>query len=292
MENQNYSSEEIDLLSFFKPLTRGLKKINISVDKYFYQLKRNILLFASIFIIISLGGYFSKYFIHRYYKISAVFVSYNLPANFCSEMLTDLQPLISSGLNMDLLKEQLHIDNNSAKSIKSISTYPLDSLLLLDKRDTTGAAFKITLELSDDNDILQIQNGLKSYLENNEFSLKRKEAKRRTLEAIRTDLLGRITDLDSLKFLLSKSVIPQSNGQGIILGQPVSPIQAYQVQQDYYKQEKEIEEKLTLLQNIEIVQPFLKINSPNYPNFQKYFLISMIIGLILALLLTPFFGKR
>ena len=59
----------------------------------------------------------------------------------------------------------------------------------------------------------------------------------------------------------------------------------------FFKDQKEIEEQLMLLQNIEIVEPFLEIKSSNYPDFSKLFLLSIFIELALALIIAPFGGK-
>jgi hypothetical protein len=61
--------------------------------------------------------------------------------------------------------------------------------------------------------------------------------------------------------------------------------------QKFYQGQKEIEEQLMLLQNIEILQPFLKIKASNYPDYNKIFFYSVLIGLVLALLIAPLAGR-
>ena len=117
------------------------------------------------------------------------------------------------------------------------------------------------------------------------------EAKRQRLEALKEDFIEKIRGLDSLKNILNTTIVPRSNGQGVILGEPISPIDAYEMMQKFYDDQKEIEEQLTLLQNIEILQPFLKITASNYPDYKKLFFFSILIGLAIALILTPLFVK-
>jgi hypothetical protein len=202
-------------------------------------------------------------------------------------MIDDLQDLIDNKGNVSVLAEQLKIPLASASSIKSVSTEVMDSLSYMNVRDTTASAFKVYLTVSDPNSIPIFQKGLKSFLENNEYSLKRKEAKRQTLEALKNDFIEKVKGLDSLKNILNTTIVPRSNGQGVILGEPISPIDAYEMMQKFYAGQKEIEEQLTLLENIEILQPFLKINASNYPDYNKIFLYSILIGLAMALILTP-----
>ncbi|MFN2437707.1 MAG: hypothetical protein ABR503_00810 [Chitinophagaceae bacterium] len=77
-----------------------------------------------------------------------------------------------------------------------------------------------------------------------------------------------------------------------MLGEPVSPIKVYELQEDYYREQLDIEEELALLRNIEVLQPFFKRNSSNYPDFNKLFFYSLLIGLLLALLVTPLIGRK
>jgi hypothetical protein len=279
MNKQPNNSEEIDLLYFFNPLIQGTKR-------YFQKLRRNLFLFLGILLACSAIGYSLKFFLPKYFRTNAIFVSY-LPADFSSSMINDLQNLIDNNQNASELAELLRISPASASTIKNLSTQPLDSLSYMNKKDTTASAFKIYLTVNDASSIPIIEEGLKNFLENNEYSLKRKQAKRQTLEAMKNDYIQKIKGLDSLKDILNTTIVPRSNGQGVILGEPISPIDAYALMQKFYQGQKEIEEQLMLLQNIEILQPFLKIKASNYPDYNKIFFYSVLIGLVLALLIAP-----
>jgi hypothetical protein len=283
MNKQPNNSEEIDLLYFFNPLIQGTKW-------YFQKLRRNLFLFLGILLACSAIGYSLKFFLPKYFRTNAIFVSY-LPADFSSSMINDLQNLIDNNQNASELAELLRISPASASTIKNLSTQPLDSLSYMNKKDTTASAFKIYLTVNDASSIPIIEEGLKNFLENNEYSLKRKQAKRQTLEAMKNDYIQKIKGLDSLKDILNTTIVPRSNGQGVILGEPISPIDAYALMQKFYQGQKEIEEQLMLLQNIEILQPFLKIKASNYPDYNKIFFYSVLIGLVLALLIAPLAGR-
>jgi hypothetical protein len=283
MNKQPNNSEEIDLLYFFNPLIQGTKR-------YFQKLRRNLFLFLGILLACSAIGYSLKFFLPKYFRTNAIFVSY-LPADFSSSMINDLQNLIDNNQNASELAELLRISPASASTIKNLSTQPLDSLSYMNKKDTTASAFKIYLTVNDASSIPIIEEGLKNFLENNEYSLKRKQAKRQTLEAMKNDYIQKIKGLDSLKDILNTTILPRSNGQGVILGEPISPIDAYALMQKFYQGQKEIEEQLMLLQNIEILQPFLKIKASNYPDYNKIFFYSVLIGLVLALLIAPLAGR-
>ena len=284
MEKRPHTSEEIDLLYFFNPVIKGVKS-------YVNKLRRGIFLFAAIFIIFTAIGYSLRFVFPKYFRTNAIFVSY-LPADFSSSMINNLQNLIENSKNISVLAEQLKISPASASTIKGLSTEAMDSLSYMNIRDSTASAFKVYLTVSDPNSIPIFQEGLKSFLEDNEYSLKRKEAKRQTLEAMKNDYIEKIKGLDSLKNILNTTIVPRSTGQGVILGEPISPIDAYEMMQNFYKGQKEIEEQLALLQNIEILQPFLRINASNYPDYNKLFFYSILIGIAMALLITPLVVKQ
>jgi hypothetical protein len=291
MEPRNRNSEEIDLLYFFNPLLRGFRKVGAGINRYVNRLQRNLALFIVIFLVVAGAAFALRYILPKMYSTEAVFGSNILPASFCSEMINNLGSLLDKE-NVPIIAQQLNISQAASASIRSISTVKMSNIVLIGRSDSNVSAFRVRLVVSDQNMIPEIQKGLEHYLENNDFALRRKDARRKTLEDLRTDLVARINNLDSLKNILSRSMEPRSSGQGIILGEPVSPIQAYQVQRDYFRQLKEIEESLSLLRNVEVVQPFFKLNEPNAPNFQKIFLYGLVLGLIAALIITPVVGRR
>jgi len=66
----------------------------------------------------------------------------------------------------------------------------------------------------------------------------------------------------------------------------------YKLQETYYRQQLDIEAELALLNNIEIVQPFFRINNSNYPDFNELFFYSLFIAFLLALIITPLIGAK
>jgi hypothetical protein len=296
----NKSSDEIDLLYFFSPLIRGFRNLQSGFIGYMHNLQRKRFIFVSIFLLIAIIGFLLRYFIPKYYKTNAILISYNLPADFCSIMIDNLQPLTSSLSNTPILAQQLNIPESLAAGIHSISSESLDSLSIINEKDstgsafrmnTTGSAFKINIVVKPKTNISEIQKGLQYFLENNEFSLKRKEAKRKTLEALKNNFILRGKSLDSLKGIVNSFIIPRRTEQGSVLGEPVSPIQVYELQEDYYRQQLDIEAELALLRNIEVVQPFFRSNNSNYPDFNELFFYSLLIALLMGLIITPLVGS-
>jgi hypothetical protein len=65
----------------------------------------------------------------------------------------------------------------------------------------------------------------------------------------------------------------------------------YELQEDYYRQQLDIEAELALLRNIEVVQPFFRSNNSNYPDFNELFFYSLLIALLMGLIITPLVGS-
>lgn len=292
MEPRHQNAEEIDLLYFFNPLFRGAKKMGRGVKNYLRLLLRNGFLFLGIFIILAALGYALRYVLPKSYKTSAIFASYNLPANWCATLVNSLNDMKGRDGKAQALAGELKISPAAASAIQSISADTMENLNELEYKDSAAATFKVNLRVSDEKAIPEIQNGLQNYVESNPFSLKRKQVRQKKLEALRQDLVMRINDMDSLRLALSKNIVYSTSKPGFILGVPVSPVEVYKAQQEYYEQEKQLEEKLALLQNIEVLQPFTRPPAPNYPNFTRLFAYAVLIGLLAALLLTPLLGRR
>lgn len=292
MESRQKNSDEIDLLYFFNPVFTGVKKVGAASTQYVGKLTRNIVIFLVIFFLIAGISYALRFVLPAYYKTTGVFVSYNMPSQFCSDIINELDEQIQNNKSSKILAGQIQTTVPVAASIKSVSSVPEDSTISLLKIDSTAEAFKVTIVLREKTYVQEVQESIENYLEKNSFAVKRIEANRKSLVELRNDLISRIANLDSLKNILISGMAPRSMGQGIILGEPVSPIEAYEVQREYFKELIEIDQKLSLLKNIEVVQPFLIFNNPNLPDFNKIFMFGILIAFFAALIFTPLFGRR
>ena len=102
----------------------------------------------------------------------------------------------------------------------------------------------------------------------------------------------KLQSLDSLKKIVNSSIIPRSEGKGIILGEPVDPVSVYQAEIGYFREQLSIDQALATIDNIEIIQPFLKSNQTNYPQYNRLMKIFFLASLIIAGLAVLIFGKR
>lgn len=282
MEQNKSSAEEIDLIYIFK------SRMHYVLD-YFKKLHRNRSLFLSIFFTVALLGIAMRFIIPKKYYTDALLISHNIPADFV--MVNYLQSL-ANDKNDNALAKELGIPRDQARSITHISANRMDSAFRFSETDRTGSIMKINLIVKNTSVIPQVQDGIKQYLETNEYSSKKRQTKQRMLESLKNELISKSKSLDTLKETSSNGILSRSTENGIILEKAVNPVNINILQLDYYKQLLEIENDLEMLKNIEIVQPFLKSELDGYPLYRVIFAYFVLAGFILALLLTPIFGKK
>ena len=285
-EKQPYHSEEIDLFYLFRPFARLLRRIGAWLSHYLAVLQANLVLFAAIILVLTGLGFSLRFFVPTSYVTKGTFASRILPIAYCDIITKNLNEQIGEAQ----LPEELHLSEGLARNIRSISLTPVD--VPLDSKDTTLRSFTFRLRLRKMEGLDSIQQALIGYFENNEYALKQKGLRRSMLLAVRSEITAKIASLDSLSPIVNNSIIPRSTGQGIILGQPIDPVNVYKAQVTYYEQRVEIDRDLANLSTLETVQSFYKLSRPNYPDFDQLFLYSFLISLVVALWMTPVYGKK
>ena len=287
-EKQIRSSEEIDLFYFLRPINNGFRRLSQGLGNYFRTLRFNKFIFLGILTLGTLAGYSLRFIIPPAYEVHGIFVSNFIPAKYCSILIENL----SRAKDIGLLSRQLKINHETAGTIESIKLVPMTDTFDFDRKDTALSLFAMHLVVTELNNIDTIQSGLIDYLENNEYARKRKEARVRSLLSLRESLRDKIRSFDSLKILVNNSIVPRGQGQGIILGEPVDPLSIYEAELSYNKEILEIEELLSVSENIEVLQPMLTRGNHNYPDYNKLLLIAFLASLVAALIITPMVGRK
>jgi hypothetical protein len=284
--NQPTHSEEIDLFYLFRPVGGLLRKTGSLISYYFLTLRANLLLFFAIVFVLSALGFSLRYFVPSFYVTQGTFASRLLPPDYCAILTESLD----KQLGEPSLAATLHLSDGAADNIQSISLTPMNELL--EMKDSNLRSFRIRMRLNNMETLDTIQKALIGYFENNEYVAKRKEELRRNLMALRLDIISKIASLDSVARIVNSSIMPRSSGQGIILGQPIDPVNVYKAQVNYYQQKLEIDRDLANLDNIEVIQSFYKLARPNFPKFNLVFLWAFVVSVGIALFLTPVWGKK
>lgn len=290
-EDQKKPAEEIDLLYFLRPIKRGATTIYGWGEHYVRLLLHNALLFLAIVILITGFAYSTRYFIPKAYKVEGIFVSHILPAKYCAMMISNLNQLLGDE-NISAFAQQVNLPNDIAGQIAGLRVEPLRDTFFLEKKDSALALFKIVAILTSTDNLEKIQQGVVHYLENSDYARNRKEARIKMLNTIQDTLATRLKGLDSLKKLVNSSIVPRGQGQGIILGTPIDPVNVYNTEINYFREIMRTNETLALMDNIEVVQPFLKRLKYNHPNFTKYLIYGFVASVLTALVVVPLFGRK
>lgn len=291
MSEQKQNSAEIDLYYFFKPVGTAINKAGLWISYVYRKTIANFFIFSIIVLLITAAGFSVRYFIKPAYKTEGIFISNILPGKYCSMLLKNLNGL-KGEKNNPVLAGQLKITNEAASDIHSIRMSAMRDTFLIERKDSTLSLFKITLLLKSVQHLDTIQWALVNYLENNEYALKRKEARRKALQAMKDNLNIKLQGLDSLKKIVNNSIVPRSEGKGIILGEPIDPVNIYNAEISYYREQLNIDQSLATIDNIEIIQPFFKFNQTNYPSYNWIMARFFIVSLGIALLVVLLFGRK
>lgn len=291
-EKLNRPGEEIDLFYLLRPVSQGIKKAAAWFSIYIRNLRSNAWIFISLLVFSALIAFSIRYVLPKGYKSEAIFSSRSLNSDFCSLLINNLNEATSKNDGTQLLAGQLNIKPITAGDIRSMDAIPLTDTFYSYKKDSGVSLFKVVLVVYKTDAVPEIQSGIVNFLENNQYALKRKEARRKSLNALNEDFKLKLASLDSLKKIVNNSITPRSTGQGIILGEPVDPLGVYETESDYYNDILKNNEELEITSNIEVLQPFLLPDHFNYPNFKKLFLYIMAAGFLAALLFTPGLGRK
>ncbi|MGB8191195.1 MAG: hypothetical protein WCF67_04705 [Chitinophagaceae bacterium] len=291
-QKRNQSSEEIDLLYFFRPAANIFKRVWTFALDYIKLLAHNRLLFAAILLLGTLAGYCLRYVIPPAYKTEAIFISDMIPGRYCTNLLQNLNEL-RRPKNIPELARTLNISTDAAWQIQGIiPTATQKDTFVVEKRDSSMWLFRVTLIMHDMQHLEEIQNGLIYYLENNEYVRKRKAARLKNLITQREDLISRVRSLDSVKTLVNSSVVSRNQGQGIILGEPINPVSIYQAEVSYLRDRLNIEERIATIDNIELLQPFLKLSEYNHPNYDKLMNYAFAAAFLFGLVVVALIGRK
>lgn len=291
-DNRPDSQPEIDLFYFLRPITSFLKKVGQLIIYYFQTLRRNLFLFWIIIVFSSIGGVLLRFIFPPSYNTEAIFASHIIPAAICSDII--------EGLNSHFIRldKELKISIPAAKSIRKIESMNFgsydvrrsyDSLLYYNNGDSSLSTIKIRLFLTNQEYLDTIQYALKQYLELSPYGQKRTAARREALSSLRESLVKKLESMDSVQQIVNNSILPRREYAN---SHPINPVDVYKASLYYNKQKILIDQELSIMDNVEVLRPFTQFDTFNYPNYLELFLSALAAGLVLALILTPWLGKK
>jgi hypothetical protein len=291
-ELKKQETEEIDLFTFLKPIGKTIMSFFRGIGIYLGLLYQHLVLLIAFVVVFGIMGFSLRFILPGLYKSEAIFSSHEIPAKLCVLMLNNLQEMSAAKKNKSVLAGNMNISQEQAVTVSSIEAALMKDSFFVNDKDTVRNMFSVIVKSSNPVFLANIQTGIVHFLASNEFARVRTEGKRKMMLELKESLLLKVKGLDSLKQIVNSSIVPRSTGQGIILGEPISPVSVYQTEINFYRELIEIDRILSVPDNVEVVQPFIVTIRPNYPRFNLIMLYFIASGLLLAMIIIPFKRRK
>lgn len=324
MEDQKQrpnSTDEIDLAQFFRWIGRGFSNFGRSIIAGIAGLRnlfyRNRVFFIGIIILgLILGACYSELLKKDYYKSSMVLSCDYLNTQILSNTIDkfnllarekdrvglqdalgldsviakniqkfEFKPFVSEDdvVEMEVLKEQL---NNVTGEKRELVDKVIDRLEIENKN-----AYEISVFVYDPDIVKPLEKALVNYFRNNNYIKQRIAINQRNLEVRKVKLQAELGKLDSLKVVLFQNY--QSLGRrnrgsnNVVVGGEEglsNPLDVFTRDLELHQELQEIERRLYLSPDFEIVDGFTSFKEPESASLADILAISLILSIIIGYL--------
>jgi hypothetical protein len=324
MENQNQKqnySDEVDIAQFFRWVGRGFSRVGSSTIYGIASLRRvfysNRVFFVGIIVLgLILGALYSKLLKKDYFKSSMVLScdylntqilqntieKFNLLAQekdkegIAQELNLELSTARSiqkfefrsfvsedDVVEMEVLREQL---NNVTGEKKELVEKVIDRLQIDNKN-----AYEISVFVYDPNTVKPLETALIDYFSNNSYIKRRIDSNTKTLLARKSKLQKELRKLDSLKLVLFQNyqtMAQKSRGSNnVVVGEEglANPLEVFSKDLELYKELQDVQTKLDLKPDFEIVDGFTPFKEPESASLLDVLAISLFLSIIIGYLI-------
>ncbi|MBL7932750.1 MAG: hypothetical protein JNL60_12650 [Bacteroidia bacterium] len=280
---ENNKQEDLDIISLIKAINNGISSLFKRIARVFAFTFRHFFVFMA-FMLLFAAFFLGLWFIKKpVYKSSMVLSHIRIENDYCLQMIKNLNNAIS-GKDNSKLAEELNLNTEYAKQVVSITYFPLNENISRRFSDsvTVLLPFRIEVETCDPEILDTLQKKLIYYLENNEYAQKLKRLDEEALNMKQLRLAKEINSIDSLKKLVEESIVPRSQGNGIILGEPINPVEIYKQSIVMFENRINISKALKSNDTFEVRIGFSKNAKRSDMSPIAFILIGMILGYITA----------
>lgn len=283
---ENNRQEDLDMLSligsFKKAIGAFFKGIAWLIQFSFTNIK-TLFVFMIIFAGLCFGFFLTT---KPYYKSELTINHIRFENDYCHTMILNLNSYLDENSNNKLLAEKLNIDINYAKEVKNIEYKSANTHIEKRYEDSVHVILPFIVEVEVySNDLLDsLQKGILNYLEENEYATKRKEIENSNLSKVSDRIETEILEIDSLKKLVSQSVLPRSTGSGIIFGEPIDPVRVFYRGLELYEKKLTVDKNKKLNNSFEVLVGFSKNAKRSSSGKMLYIFIGLMTGYVIGLL--------
>ena len=265
VDNHNQGEDEIDLGIL-------LLKITKSISKY----KLSLMLFPLIGIALGVGAYYKQI---PKYESDMIIKSSILTEAYSNTLTETLERLIKEG-NVGLLSQKLGLTEDESSFLSSIQVESISETKTGDDA-TENRIFKIHVETTSNDILKDLQTGLISFLENNEYVKKRVTLSKNRLEKLISKVGQEIREIDSLKLQINKSLLRQQSGNNNLV--VLDPTNVYSKALSLYKDEINYQNNLELSNSIHLIEGFVAFQKPASPKLSISIIIGLFVGFFMAI---------
>lgn len=280
---ENTKQEDLDIISLIKSVNNGINSFFQRVLWVFqFSLKHFFMLL--LFVCLGIGLFTGLYFLKKPVYKSAMSLSHTRVENdYCYQMIKNLDNSIDGETN-DKLAAELGLNPELAKQIISLEYFPLNENISRRFADSVRVLlpFKIVAEVYDTSVLDSLQKCLFNYLEYNDYAQKLKKLDDEALLLTQKRLANDIHSIDSLKSIVERAIIPRSQGNGIILGEPINPVDIYRESVSLFEKQIFVTKALKSNDTFEIRVGFPKFTKRSDVSPLVYGIIGIVLGYLVG----------
>ncbi len=246
------AKEEIDLISMLAGIKNGIARF----FSWIYHNTLQNLIVVILFSLIGAGIGFSVFSIKRPIYISELTISHiRFTNDQCFELINNL-----TKLNGDdrLMSQMLKMDIASVQKVKSITYLPLSTRTNKLYSDSASYVFpfKVSAEVYDPSVLDSLQSKIMSYLESNQYGIKRKQIDKQSIQKYIDKLSKEMNDVDSLKKIVNQSILHKNSGNGVMIDEPIDPVKITQKAVELFDSQLKLEKQLAINESFELMMGF------------------------------------
>ena len=315
-------SDEVDLAQFFRWIGRGFSNLGNAIIRGIAGLRNqfyaNRVFFIGIIVLgLILGALYSELLKKDYYKSSMALSCDYLNTQILKNTIEKFN-LLASERSTDGLQEELNLDEPTAKNIQKFEVKSfvseddvIEMEVLREQLNNVAAdkkelvekvidrleienknAYEISVYVYDPEIVKPLEKALVNYFQNNSYIQRRIESNRTTLLARREKLQSELRKLDSLKAVMFRNyqmLAQKSRGSNnVVVGAEdglANPLEVFNTDLDLYQELQDVERRLFLSPDFEIVDGFTSFKEPESASLADILAISLLLSIVIGYLI-------
>jgi hypothetical protein len=248
-------------------------------------LKANFLLIIIFFFVgLVLGG--SYFFLSKKVYENTMIISSSILTTSFSQVLFDNATRHLEEGSYSVISSQFNISEADASKINSIK---IGNVTKTEGEEVTESdRFRITVEITDQQILPQLQKGILNYLENNEFVKVRVDQRRNHLKQMLATVTQEINDLSEFKRSISSGDFFERTKGNVNF----DPTTVNSKILDLTERKIEYENGLQLINSIQVIEGFTKFESVAKPKLSVSLASGSLVGLFFVAVLLAFKSVR